>query len=190
MSCPYTVPYRATVASRTIASTNGAASNRTGSVAGSALVHVVRVETDADHLGRVHGMRGPLIDVDHLEIGGDLHPRLAPVIIADVVARYLMAENQRVGTGPVQQAERDAGIPRVNQAALAFDEHDVVVLRALEDELLRGTGDEIRHDRVHGDAPPLDEDPRLPRRHETRAVAALHQRVAQLELRRHLADVT
>ena len=134
-------------------------------------------------------MRGPLIDVDHLDIGGDLHPRLAPVIIADVVARHLMAENQRVGTTPVQQAERDAGIPRVNQAALAFDEHDVVVLRALEDELLRGAGDEIRHDRVYCDAPPFDEDPRLPRRHKTRAVAALHERVAQLELRRHLADV-
>src|SRR6266566_2344648 len=154
-----------------------------------ALVHVVRVETDPDHLRRMYRLRRTLVDLDHLDIRWDLHPRLAAVIVADVIAGRLMTENQRVGTGAVQQAERDAGVSWVNQAALSFQEHDVVVLRALEDQLLRGAGDEVRYDRIHRDPPALDEDPGLPRRHEARAMAALHQRIAELQLRGHLADV-
>src|SRR5688500_14726932 len=99
-------------------------------------------------------------------------PRLAAVIVADVIARRLVAEDERVGAGAVQQAERDAGVAGVNETALPLDEHDVVILRALDRDLLRRARDEVGHDGVHGDAPSFDEDPRLARGDEARPVAA------------------
>ena len=89
----------------------------------------------------------------------------------------------------MEQAQRDTRVARVDQAALALDQYDVVVLRALEHELFSGTGDEVGDHRVHRDAPPFDENPGLPGRDEAGAMATLHERIAQLELRRHLADV-
>src|SRR5438876_6781218 len=44
-----------------------------------------------------------LVDLHQLRERRDLHPRLAAVVVADVVARRLVAQNQRVGTTPVQQ---------------------------------------------------------------------------------------
>src|ERR1051325_5208438 len=77
----------------------------------------------------------------------------------------------------------------MDEAPLPFYQHDVVVLRPLNRDLLGGAGDEVGHDRIDGDAPSFDEDSRLSRRDEARAMAALHELVAQLQLRRHLADV-
>src|SRR3989454_765272 len=74
----------------------------------------------------------------------------------------------------------------MNQAALPLHQHDVVVLRALEYKLLSGARDEVGHHRVHRDAPSFDEDARLPCRHETGPMAALHERITQLQLRGHL----
>src|SRR5712691_8576876 len=71
----------------------------------------------------------------------------------------------------------------MNQAALPLHQHDVVVLRALEHELLRGASDEVGDDRIHRGAPAFDEDARLPRRDEARPVAPLYQRIAELQLR-------
>src|ERR1041385_547921 len=71
----------------------------------------------------------------------------------------------------------------MDEAPLPFYQHDVVVLRPLNRDLLGGAGDEVGHDRIEGDAPSFDEDSRLSRRAEAR------QMVAQLELRLQLADV-
>src|SRR5438093_4543625 len=84
------------------------------------------------------------------------------------------------------QPERDAGIPRVDQAPLTFDEDDVGVLRRLEHQPFRRTGDEVGH---HRDSPPSDEDARLPGGDEPHALAALDPGVPQLALRGHLPDV-
>ena len=84
----------------------------------------------------------------------------------------------------------------MDQASLPLHQHEprgvaqgTELFHALEHELLRSAGDEIGRHRVHRDAPSFDEDPRLPRGDEAGAVAAAHQRVSQLELRRHLAHV-
>src|SRR2546422_10265444 len=122
-----------------------------------------RVETDAEHLGGPDGRGRALVDLDQLGERWDADPGLPPVIIPDEIARGLVAQDQPVGAGAVQQAERDAGVAGVNEAALPFEQDDVGVLRALEHELLRRAGAEIRHDRIHADAPPLDENPRLAR---------------------------
>ena len=80
----------------------------------------------------------------------------------------------------MEQAQRDTRVARVDQAALALDQYDVVVLRALEHELFSGTGDEVGDHRVHRDAPPFDENTGLPRRDEACAMATFHERIAQL----------
>src|SRR5438270_538321 len=132
------------------------------------LGHVERVETDPDHLGRTHRSRRPLVDLHQLGERRDPDPRLAAVVVADVVARSLMAQDERVRAAAVQQPEGDARVPRVNEAPLALDQHDVGVHGALEHELLGGAGHEIGHDRVDGDPPAFDEDPRLTGGHEPR----------------------
>ena len=89
-----------------------------------------------------------------------------PPVLAEVFPRRLVAEDHRVGAGAVQQPERHAGVAGVIDAALPFHHHDVGVLGALEHQPLRGAGDEVRDDRVDRDAPALDEDAGLSRRHE------------------------
>ena len=111
------------------------------------------------------------------------------MIIADVLARGLVAQDQRIGAAAVQQAQGDAGIPRMNQAPLPFHEDDVGVLRRLEHQPFRRPGDEVGHHGVHGDPPAFDEDPGLPGGDEAGAMPPLDQRVPQLDLGGHLADV-
>src|SRR5947209_19318053 len=84
----------------------------------------------------------------------------------------------------MEQAQRDTRVARVDQAALALDQYDVVVLRTLEHELFSGTGDEVGDHRVHRDAPPFDENTGLPRRDEACAMATFHERIARSEERR------
>src|SRR5438445_11073267 len=64
--------------------------------------HVEGVEANPDHFRRADRRRGVLVDLYQLRERRDLHPRLAAVVVADVVAGRLMAQNQRVGTTTVQ----------------------------------------------------------------------------------------
>ena len=50
----------------------------------------------------------------------------------------------------------------MDHRCLSFDEHEVRVLRVLEDETLGRAGDEVGDHRIDGDAAALDEDARLP----------------------------
>src|ERR1700716_1839471 len=127
-----------------IASTSGAEPNRTGSVAGSPVSSTARATASCARASfRSYVFRqmpitfvgrtgGALVDLHELGEWRDLHPRLAAVVVADVVAGRLMAQDQRVGAAPVQQPECDAGVARVNQAPLPFNENDVGVLGRLE----------------------------------------------------------
>src|SRR2546422_11406877 len=65
------------------------------------------------HFRRVDRCGGALVDLHEVRERRDLHPWLAAVVIADVVARRLVTQDQRVGTRAVQQPERDPGIPRM-----------------------------------------------------------------------------
>jgi hypothetical protein len=77
----------------------------------------------------------------------------------------------------------------VDDRPLPFDEHQIGILRVLEHETLGRTGDEVGDHRVDGHAAPLDEDARLARRGERGADPSGTERVEDLQLRRHLADV-
>ena len=59
------------------------------------------------------------------------------------------------------------GVTRVVDAPLPFHQDDVRILAALEHQPLCGAGDEVRHYRVHRDAPAFNHDPRLPGSNET-----------------------
>src|SRR5256884_895390 len=111
------------------------------------------------------------------------------MVIADVLARGLMAQDQGVGAATVQQPQGDAGVARVNKAALPLHENDIGVLGRFEHQPFRRPGDEVGHHGIHRDAPPFDEDPRLSGGDEARASPSLDERVPQLHLGRHLADV-
>ena len=45
----------------------------------------------------------------------------------------------------------------MDDRALSLDEHEVGILRRFDHEAFSGTGDEVRHDGVHGDAPTFDQ---------------------------------
>src|SRR5256714_6751319 len=77
----------------------------------------------------------------------------------------------------------------MNETPLSFHQDDVVVFRALEHELFGGTGDEVGDHGIDRDAPALDENSRLASRDEARLMASLDERVPQLQLRGHLADI-
>src|SRR5439155_950991 len=95
---------------------------------------VERIEADPDHLRRAHRGGRALVQLDQLGQRGDLHPGLAAVIVADPLPRRLVAEDQRVRAAAVQQAERDARVAGVHEAALSLDQHDVRVRRGPEHE--------------------------------------------------------
>src|SRR5918998_1418845 len=98
------------------------------------------------------------------------------------------AEDEAVRAGAVQEAERDPGVGGVTQRALALDQDQIrLSTRRLQDELLRSPGDEVRDDGIHADAPPGDDDARLPRRDELGPHAGLARGALELQGRRHLA---
>ena len=76
---------------------------------------------------------------------------------AHVRAAGFMAQHQRIGLGAVQQAQRDAGIGRMEQRALAFDQVPAGILPRGRDPF-GGAGDEIRHHRIDRHAGAGDED--------------------------------
>src|SRR5205823_1936256 len=77
----------------------------------------------------------------------------------------------------------------MNEAPLSFHQDDVVIFRALEHELFGGAGDEVGDHSIDRDAPALDENSCLASRDEARLMAALDERVPQLQLRGNLADI-
>ncbi len=82
----------------------------------------------------------------------------------DLGASRLVAEDEEVRRAAVVEAERDAGVDRVQERALALDPEQLSpALRALDDELFRRAGDEVGDDRVDGDSPAGDRDSGLAR---------------------------
>ena len=61
-------------------------------------------------------------------------------IVADVLAGGLVAEDERIGTGAVQEAAGDAGVARVVDPPLPLHQDDVRVRAPLEHQPLRGAG--------------------------------------------------
>ena len=89
----------------------------------------------------------------------------------------------------MHEAVRHAGIAGVDDRTLPLDEHEVRLTRRLEHEVLGGTGDEVGDDGVHGDPSPLDQNAGLAGGGEGGADPLGANRVEDLKLRRHLADV-
>src|SRR5437868_61198 len=79
----------------------------------------------------------------------------------------------RVRRRAVDQPERHARVRGVQDRALTLDPEQLAAARdALEDELLRGPGEEVGDDGVDRDPPAGDRDPRLPGRDELAPHAA------------------
>jgi len=74
----------------------------------------------------------------------------------------------------------------MRERALALDDHPVRALRGFTDHELSGSGNEVRDDRVDGDAAARDRDPGLSRRHELGGLARASQSCSDLERRGHL----
>ena len=77
-----------------------------------------------------------------------------------------VAEDERVGGASVIEAERDPGELRVDDRSLALDEEKVAAARTLDDEALRGAGEEVRDDGIDRDSPAGDRDACLTGRDE------------------------
>src|SRR5207344_1438341 len=89
----------------------------------------------------------------------------------------------------VDQAERDARVGRVRERSLALDEEQLAPApMTLDHQALGGASEEVRDDRVDGDAPPRDRDPGLAGRDEDRAQSATASLEVELERNRLLAD--
>src|SRR3954469_1280269 len=84
-----------------------------------------------------------------------------PLVVPEGPARRMVTGDERMRQAAVQQSERHAGVSRVENGALTFDEHDVVIPGALEGDRLRGAGDEVSHDGVDTNPPSVDENSRL-----------------------------
>ena len=99
---------------------------------------------------------------------GGIGKRSSP---STMVAPRHVTEHVAVRRRAVDQPERHPGVRRMEQRALALDEqHLASAFDPLDDEALRGAGDEVGDHRVDGDPPPGDRDPRLAGRDELAAV--------------------
>ena len=77
----------------------------------------------------------------------------------------------------------------MHERPLAFHEEELTAAApALDDEALRGAGEEVGDDGVDGDPPPCDRDPGLTRGNELRGEAAGLRGAVELERDRHLPD--
>ena len=154
----------ARTASRTVP-----APNRTGSSAGSpvssrdraggrarlVVVQRPRVERDRRDPCGAQRQRHALVQLDEL---GERRDRIAGIALDLGRARH-MAEDVRVRSRAVHEPERDTGVRRMRERALALDEEQLSpTLRPFDDEPLRRARDEVRDDRVDGDAPAGDRD--------------------------------
>ena len=112
-------------------------------------------------------------------------------IALDLRRARLVAEDERVRCGAVDQAERHTRVGGVRDRALALDEEQLSpALVSLDDEPLGRAGDEVRDDRVDGDAPAGDRDPRLTGRDEGGRDPAGGRGPVELERDGHLPDRT
>ena len=104
-------------------------------------------------------------------------------------AHGLVAHDERVGLGAVNEAERDAGIGGVEERALPLHQVPMIGFVVGRDPL-DGAGDEIRHHRVDGDAVAGDEDAGPAGGAEIGLQAARPHLLLECERRVHLADRT
>src|SRR5689334_6553509 len=151
--------------------------------------HVVGVEADSNYPGRMDGGANCFVEPDILAKWRNSEPRRL-TIIADVLARELMAQNQSVRAGAVQETERYRGIARVIDRALPFHQHHIGISAALEHQALCRAGNEVGDHRVNRNAPAFDHDSGLAGGDEAGAEPGSIQVFRELELGRHLADVT
>ena len=100
-----------------------------------------------------------------------------------------MAEHERLGRGAVKEPHRHPRVRGMRERALALDEQELATSSpTLDHEALRRSGDEVGDDRIDGDAPAGDRDPRLPGRDELRCDASSAGRPIELQRDRHLPD--
>src|SRR4029079_16267813 len=151
--------------------------------------HVVGVEADSNYPGRMDGGANCFVEPDILAKRRNSEPRRL-TIIADVLARGLMAQNQSVRTGAVQETERYRGVARVIDRDLPFHQHPTGSLSALEHQTLCRAGNEVGDHRVDRNAPAFDHDPGLAGGDEAGAEPSGIQLFRELQLRRHLSDIT
>ena len=110
-------------------------------------------------------------------------------IALDLRRPRLVAEDERVRCGAVDQAERHTRVGRVRDRPLAFDEEQLSpTLVPLDDEPLGRAGDEVRDHGVDGDPPARDRDPGLAGGDEARCDPAGGRGAVELERDRHLPD--
>src|SRR5919109_3884169 len=136
-----------------------------------------RVQRDGGDLRRPSGKRQAFVELDELAKRRNRMP-WAPL---DLICAGGMAEHEEVRRAAVVEAERHAGELRMNDRSLTLDPQELATLRAFEDEPLRRTGQEVRHDRVDGDPPAGDHDSRLAGRDEHRAKPAAPRLEIELE---------
>ena len=114
---------------------------------------------------RAGGQRDPLVQLDELR---QREQRMAGIALDLGLAGHV-AEHEEVRRAAVDQPERDAGVRRMGDRALALDEQQLAAaLVTLDDEPLGRAGDEVGDDRVDGDPPARDRDPGLAGRDEAR----------------------
>ena len=183
------------------ASTSFAAPKRTGSSAGrpvssSAASIAARASsspsarvlsaTAATRAGRDR-QREPLVQLDELAQRRNRVRAAAGAL--DLRPAALVAEDEQVRDASVVEAERDAGVDRVQERALALDpEQLAAALSPLDDETLRGAREEVGHDGVDRDSPAGDHHARLAGRDEDRAHAAPPRLEVELARDGHLPD--
>ena len=149
------------------------------------VVKAARVQRDGDDRGGTQGQRDLPVQLDQL---GERRQRV-PRVALDLRRSGTVAEHERVWGRAVDQPERHARVRGMRDRPLAlYPEQAAATLRSLDDELLGGAGEEVRDDRVDGDAPAGDRDPGLAGRDELRGEAALPGRPVELERHRHLPD--
>src|SRR5215207_2139618 len=112
-----------------------------------------------------------------------------PRVALDLSRARLVAEHEDVRRRAVDQPERDAGVRRMGERALALDEKKLAAATtAFDHELLSGACEEVGDDGIHGDPPACDHDPGLAGRDEDGSVALAAGFEIELERDRFLAD--
>ena len=155
--------------------------------AGGVLLEAVGLDRYRDDRGRPHVPRHPHLVVDQLRERRDGIARVA----VDRLSARLVHEEQCVRRRSVQQPERDAGVERMVERALALDPQDrpvAAALVALDHQPLGCTGDEVRDHLVDRDPPPRDGNARLAGRDEHRGEPAPPGLGVELEADGHLAE--
>src|SRR5262245_27843177 len=93
-----------------------------------------------------------------------------------------VTEDERVRRAAVDEPERDAGVQRMDERPLTFDEQQLAAAAStLDDEPLVCAGQEVGDDGVYRDPPARDRDAGLAGRHEHGVEAA----IARLEIELH-----